>query len=105
MTLGASPWRIFWTVTLPEIKWSLVYGIVLTIARALGEFGAVLVVSGSIIMLTQSATLYVYQATVEGDMQSAYAVSLVLAATSFVILIALQFIKRRQGVQLHEYRG
>ncbi|MFD1676191.1 sulfate ABC transporter permease [Alicyclobacillus fodiniaquatilis] len=99
LTLGASGWRIFWRVTLPEIKWSLIYGMVLTIARAQGEFGAVLVVSGSLIMLTQTATLYVYQATVNSQMQGAYAVSLVLAATSFVILLLLHFVRKRQGVQ------
>lgn len=97
-TLGASGWRVFWSITLPQIKWSLFYGMILTIARALGEFGAVLVVSGSVIMLTETATLFVYQSTVNGDMQAAYAVSLVLAITSFVILLILQFVKRKQGV-------
>jgi sulfate/thiosulfate transport system permease protein len=95
-TLGASRWRTFWTVTLPGIRWSLVYGIVLTIARSLGEFGAVLVVSGNVIMLTQTATTYVYQATVDNDMQAAYAVSVVLGATSMMLLLVLQFAKKRQ---------
>ncbi|WP_206916702.1 sulfate ABC transporter permease [Alicyclobacillus suci] len=100
VTLGASAWTTFWRVTLPGMKWSLAYGLVLTLARALGEFGAVLVVSGAVIMLTQSATLYVYQETVNSDLQAAYAVSLVLAATSFVILMILQLIKKRQGRHL-----
>ncbi|MDQ0189583.1 sulfate ABC transporter permease subunit [Alicyclobacillus cycloheptanicus] len=100
LTLGASRWRVFWTVTLPGIKWSLIYGMVLTLARALGEFGAVLVVSGGVIMLTQTATLYVYQATVNSDMQAAYSVALLLAATSFVILMILQLVKRREGRQM-----
>ncbi|GMA49859.1 sulfate ABC transporter permease subunit CysW [Alicyclobacillus contaminans] len=95
-TLGASAWRTFWQVTFPNIRWSLWYGITLTIARALGEFGAVLVVSGSVIMKTQTATLYIYQATEDGQMQVAYAMSLLLAAISFVILLILQYLKKRQ---------
>lgn len=98
MTLGASTWRVFWRITLPQMKWSLLYGAMLTVSRALGEFGAVLVVSGSVVLLTQSATLYVYQSTVNGDMQAAYTVSLVLAATSFLILCLLEGIKRRREV-------
>ncbi|MFB5189019.1 sulfate ABC transporter permease subunit [Alicyclobacillus fastidiosus] len=96
-TLGAGPWVTFWKVTFPEIKWSVMYGVMLTISRSLGEFGAVLVVSGSVIMVTQSATLYVYQATADNQMAAAYAVSLVLAAGSFVTLILLQLTKRKQG--------
>lgn len=98
-TLGASNWRTFWRVTFPTIKWSLIYGMVLTIGRSLGEFGAVLVVSGSVIMMTQSATLYVYQASANGDMGAAYAIAIVLAASSFFILSILQFLKKRQRVQ------
>ncbi|QGG49123.1 sulfate ABC transporter permease [Heliorestis convoluta] len=97
-TLGASRWMTFWKVTLPSIKWGVLYGMVLTIARSLGEFGAVLVVSGNIIMATQSATLYVYQAATDFNMAAAFAVSLVLAGTSFVILIFLELLKRKKGV-------
>lgn len=100
LTLGASPWITFWKVTFPQIKFSLIYGIVLTVARSLGEFGAVLVVSGSIMMVTESATLYVYQQTTNDAMSSAYAVSLVLGVASFLILLILQFAKRKQGVHL-----
>lgn len=95
-TLGANPLVTFWRVTLPEIKWSLAYGMVLTVARSLGEFGAVLVVSGSVIMVTQSATLYVYQATVDNQMAAAYGVSLVLAICSVLTLILLQLTKRKK---------
>jgi sulfate transport system permease protein len=94
-TLGASPWRTFWWITLPRIRWGVVYSGILTVARALGEFGAVLVVSGNIVNVTQTATLYVYQATVDNDLQAADSVSFVLAATSFVILMVLQLAKRR----------
>lgn len=95
-TLGASPWRTFWSVTLPAIKWPLTYGMVLTLGRAIGEFGAVIVVSGGVIMLTQTATQFVYQASENNEMAAAYSVSVVLALTSFVILLVLQFAKRKQ---------
>ncbi|WP_369406106.1 sulfate ABC transporter permease subunit [Alicyclobacillus kakegawensis] len=94
-TLGASAWRTFWLVTLPRIRFGLGYSAVLTIARALGEFGAVLVVSGNLVGVTQTATLYVYQATENNDLQAADAVSTVLALVSFVILILMQVFKGR----------
>src|SRR6266702_4033247 len=58
-TLGASPWQTFWRVTLPAIRWGVAYGVVLTTARALGEFGAVSIVSGNLIGKTETLTLYV----------------------------------------------
>ena len=58
-TLGAGAWQTFWRITLPAIRWGVVYGVVLTTARALGEFGAVSVVSGRIEGQTQTLTLYV----------------------------------------------
>ncbi|KAB2951826.1 sulfate ABC transporter permease [Heliorestis acidaminivorans] len=97
-TLGASRWMTFWKVTLPSVKWGVLYGMVLTTARSLGEFGAVLVVSGNIIMATQSATLYVYQAATDFNMIGAFAVSLVLAGTSFITLIFLELLKRKKDV-------
>ena len=59
-TLGAGRWRTFWSVTLPSIRWGLAYGVTLTVARSLGEFGAVLVVSGNMLGQTQTATLYIH---------------------------------------------
>ena len=59
-TLGAGRWRTFWRVTLPSIRWGVAYGVTLTVARSLGEFGAVLVVSGNLIGRTQTATLYIH---------------------------------------------
>jgi sulfate transport system permease protein len=94
-TLGASHWTTFWRVTLPSIRGSMIYGMVLTLGRSLGEFGAVIVVSGSIIMVTQSATQYAYQATINNDMQAAYSVSIVLAMVSIVVLLLLQLTKKR----------
>src|SRR5438034_6017209 len=58
-TLGATPWQAFWRITLPAIRWGVAYGVVLTTARAIGEFGAVSVVSGNLIGKTETLTLYV----------------------------------------------
>lgn len=94
--LGASDWQVFCKVTLPGIKWGLLYGISLTIARSLGEFGAVLVVSGNVINITQTAPLHIYQAYVDYNYYGAYAVSTILAIVSFSLLYGMEIIKRRQ---------
>ncbi|MCX7852233.1 MAG: sulfate ABC transporter permease subunit [Caldilineales bacterium] len=94
-TLGASGWQTFWRVTLPNIRWGVLYGITLTLARTLGEFGAVLVVSGAVSGLTETATLYIFRAMDERQYLSAYAVSVVLGAISFGILMAMEGVKRR----------
>lgn len=96
-TLGASGWQTFWRVTLPNIRWGVLYGITLTLARTLGEFGAVLVVSGAVSGLTETATLYIFRAMDERQYVSAYAVSVVLGAVSFVILITMEGMKRRRS--------
>ncbi|WP_206832336.1 sulfate ABC transporter permease subunit [Alicyclobacillus fructus] len=101
--LGASPWRTLWRVWLPQLKWSLLYGMALTAARSFGEFGAVLVVSGSIVMVTETATLFVYQASVNNQMQAAYAVSAVLALVSFALILVLQLVKRLGGNRLRDH--
>jgi sulfate/thiosulfate transport system permease protein len=85
-TLGASPIQTFRRVTLPAIRWGLAYGVILTLARSLGEYGAVAVVSGRIVGQTQTATLYVEQSFENFQKQSAYAVSFALA---FVAILAL----------------
>jgi sulfate transport system permease protein len=95
-TLGASKWQTFWKVTLPSIKWALAYGITLTIARAIGEFGAVLVVSGSIINKTETATLKVHQLFIDYDYAGAFSAALVLAISSFIILCAIQFLYKKK---------
>jgi len=94
--LGAGPWRTFWRITLPGIRWGLLYGITLTVARSLGEFGAVLVVSGNIINRTQTATMDIYQAYSDYNELGSYAVAALLAIISFAILFSLELIKKKK---------
>jgi len=94
-TLGARGWTIFRRVTWPSIRWSVVYGIVLTVARSLGEFGAVLVVSGNIMFRTQTATTLVYQDVENFNLTAANAVALALAAGSAAILLIMEWAKAR----------
>lgn len=94
-TLGASRWQTFWLVTLPTIRWGLAYGITLTVARALGEFGALLVVSGNLIGRTQTATLFIHDGVESFRPERAYAASLVLAGLSFALLLGMDALRRR----------
>ena len=96
-TLGASPWQTFWLVTLPNIRFGLGYGVVLTLARALGEFGAVLVVGGAISGRTQTATTFIYNALEERQEPAAYSMALALAVISVALLVAIEWLKRRRG--------
>lgn len=96
-TLGASRLQAFWRVTLPAIKWALTYGIVLTLARALGEFGAVAVVSGRLVDKTQTVTLVVEQSFQNFDQQTAYTASTALALVAVVILVVINVLRRRAG--------
>jgi sulfate transport system permease protein len=92
-TLGAGRWRTFWSVTLPSIRWGVAYGVTLTVARSLGEFGAVLVVSGNVVGRTQTATLYISEGIEGFHPEGAYAASLVLAAVSFFLLVGMELIR------------
>lgn len=94
-TLGANGWQTFRRITVPSIRWGLGYGVCLTTARALGEFGAVLIVSGSIIGKTQTATSYIHQQFVDYHYAGAFAASLVLAVASFVMLVAMELVRKR----------
>ncbi|WP_219838679.1 sulfate ABC transporter permease subunit [Paenibacillus sp. R14(2021)] len=97
-TLGAYSWYTFWKVTWPSIRWGVIYGVVLTVARSLGEFGAVLVVSGNIMNKTQTATTLVYQDVENFDVTSASSVALVLAAFSVGLLLLMEWAKKRKEV-------
>jgi sulfate transport system permease protein len=95
-TLGASVWHTFFKVTLPNIRWALAYGIALTTARAIGEIGAVLIVSGLIQGKTETATLFIFRAYEERQTAEAYVVALVLAAVSVGLLIVIEVLRHRQ---------
>jgi len=98
-TLGASGWQTFSRVTLPAIRWGVAYGIVLSTARAIGEFGAVSVVSGKIAGQTQTMTLLVEKRFQNFDLAGAYAASALLAVIALATLAAMTLIKpRNEGV-------
>ena len=94
-TLGASIWQTFRMVTLPNIRWALLYGIALTTARSIGEIGAVLIVSGTIAGLTETATIYIFTALEERLEAQAHVVALVLATVSIVLLVVIEWLHRR----------
>ncbi len=89
-TLGASAWQAFRRVTLPNVRGALVVGATLTAARALGEFGAVLVVGGSIANRTQTATTFIHSAIEERQEPAAYGMALLLAGAAIALLLLLQ---------------
>jgi len=97
--LGASPWRMFWTITLPRIKWGLLYGVILCNARAMGEFGAVSVVSGHIRGSTNTLPLHVEILYNEYQFSAAFAVATLLAGLAIVTLIVKSLVEWRQQHQ------
>lgn len=99
LTLGASGWQMFWRVTLPNIKWALLYGMILTNARAMGEFGAVSVVSGHIRGETNTMPLLVEIAYNEYNFTAAFALSSLLALLALVTLLiqqTLNYVQKRK---------
>jgi sulfate/thiosulfate transport system permease protein len=96
-TLGASGWQTFWRITLPTIRWGLTYGVILSTARALGEYGAVAVVSGKISGRTETMTLYVEDRFQSLDLTGAYAAAVVLALLAVAVLLAMTLLQRRHG--------
>ena len=97
LTLGASGWRTFLTVTLPNVRWALLYGVLLCNARAMGEFGAVSVVSGHIRGLTNTMPLHVEILYNEYNFVAAFAVASLLAGLALVTLGAKSFLEWRYG--------
>jgi sulfate transport system permease protein len=94
--LGANPLQTLRRITLPAIRWALVYGVVLSAARALGEFGAVTIVSGNIVGQTQTLPLYVEQEFSNFDTTGAYSAGLLLAVISVLILLAMTVLTRKR---------
>ena len=90
-TMGASRWQTFWHVTLPSLRGAIVGGALLTFARAVGEFGSTILVSGNLAGRTQTAPLYIFSKFNEGQVEAANAVAIVLAMLSFVIFSVLFF--------------
>jgi sulfate transport system permease protein len=96
-TLGANGWQTFWRITLPAIRWGVAYGMVLTTARVLGEFGAVTIVSGSISGQTQTLPLFVAKQFEQFNFAGAYGASLLLAVLALSTLLAMNLLKRKEA--------
>jgi sulfate transport system permease protein len=96
-TLGATGWQVFRRITLPAIRWAVVYGVVLSLARSLGEFGAVKIVSGNLINRTQTATLVVEQKYQDFEQSTAYATAFLLAFAAVLCLIIVSVIRPEEG--------
>ncbi len=90
-TIGATRWQTFWHVTLPSLRGAIVSGALLTFARAIGEFGSTILVSGNLAGRTQTAPLYIFAKFNEGQIEAANAIAIVLALLSFVIFSVLFF--------------
>jgi sulfate transport system permease protein len=96
-TLGATPFQTFRRITLPAIRWGVAYGVVLTLARSLGEFGAIAVVSGKIVGETQTLTLFVEQNFENFNQEAAYAAAFALAAMAVLALLLMNLFRPREG--------
>jgi sulfate transport system permease protein len=96
-TLGAGRWQTFRRITIPGIRWALAYGVVLCLARALGEYGAVAVVSGRLVGQTQTATLFVEERYQNYDQSAAFAVATVLALIAILILLLTKLLRPKDS--------
>jgi sulfate transport system permease protein len=95
-SLGATGWQVFWRITLPGIKWAVVYGVVLALARSLGEFGAVKVVSGNIALRTQTATLVVEETYQNFEQGTAYTVALILTFAAVLCITVVSILRPKE---------
>jgi sulfate transport system permease protein len=102
VSLGARGWQVFWRVTLPNIKWGLLYGIILCNARAMGEFGAVYVVSGRIIGQTQTMPLRVEQLFQDSQNSASFAVASLLTMLALVTLVVKVLLEHKTRLDLAE---
>jgi sulfate transport system permease protein len=100
LSLGATGWQTFWRVTLPNIKWGLLYGVLLCNARAMGEFGAVSVLSGKILGKTETMPLYIESLYNGNKFAAAFAVASLLAMLALVTLIIKTILEFRYGDEL-----
>lgn len=98
-TIGATRWQTFWHVTLPSLRGAIVTGALLTFARAIGEFGSTILVSGNLAARTQTAPLYIFAKFNEGQIEAANAIAIVLALFSFLIFSALFIARERLDAQ------
>ncbi len=96
-SLGANARQTFLRITLPSIKWAVVYGVVLSLARSLGEFGAVKIVSGNFTGVTQTATLVVEQKYQNFEQEAAYATSFILAAASVLCIVVVSLLRPKEN--------
>ena len=96
-TLGATPTQTFRRITLPAIRWALAYGVVLTLARSLGEYGAVAVVSGRLVGKTETASLFVERRFQNFDQPAAYAMAFALAAIAVAVLLVINLLRPEEG--------
>ena len=95
-SLGADAWQTFWRVTLPSIKWAVVYGVVLALARSLGEYGAVKVVSGNVIQQTQTATLVVENKYQNFAQETAYSTAFILAFAAILCIVVISILRPKE---------
>ena len=95
-SLGANALQTFWRITLPAVKWGVNYGVVLSLARSLGEFGAVKVVSGNVLGLTRSATLVVEEKYLNFDKGGAYATAFLLALVAVASIVMVSAIRPKE---------
>jgi sulfate transport system permease protein len=96
-TLGSGAWVTFWRITFPALRTALIYGMTLTLARSLGEFGAVLVIGGAIQGRTETTTIYIYRALEERQYVEAYAASLALGLCSVLLVTLADRLRRRRS--------
>jgi sulfate transport system permease protein len=95
-TMGASGWQTFRHVTFPALRWGFIYGLTLTFARALGEFGAVLVIGGGVQGRTETATLFIFRGLDDRQYIGAYSAALVLGIISLIMVVGADLLRRKE---------